>query len=116
MSAHRRELLAHCYRMLGSLQDAEDAVQGTLVAAWRDLSGFEQRSSLRAWLYRIATNGCLRLASKRPQRIHSWDHGPARRPGDDLGAPVTGWIFLDPWPENPATGPSSRMTRNRRTA
>lgn len=105
VSGHRGELLAHCYRMLGSLQDAEDAVQETLVAAWRGLSGFEQRSSLRAWLYRIATNCCLRLASKRPQRILSWDHGPARGPGDDLGAPVTGRIFLDPWPQDVATAP-----------
>lgn len=96
---HRRELQAHCYRMLGSIQDAEDACQEALVAAWRGLAGFEGRSSLRAWLYRIATNTCLRLARGRRPRLLSWDHAPAWTSTEDLGAPVAGDIFLDPWPQ-----------------
>jgi RNA polymerase sigma-70 factor (ECF subfamily) len=70
VDGHRRELEVHCYRMLGSLQDAEDALQETLLAAWQGLGGFEERASVRTWLYRIATNRCLnalRSASRRPR-------------------------------------------------
>src|SRR5215469_17727664 len=66
---HRGELQLHCYRILGSLQDAEDAVQETLLAAWLGFAGFEGRSSVRTWLYRVATSRCLnmlRSASRRP--------------------------------------------------
>ena len=90
---------ARAVRALLPLSDAEDALQETLLAAWRGLAGFEQRSSLRAWLYRIATNCCIRLASRRPRRILSWDHGPSWDPADgDLGTPVEERIFLDPLP------------------
>jgi RNA polymerase sigma-70 factor (ECF subfamily) len=69
VAPHRRELSVHCYRMLGSLDDADDAMQETLLKAWRHLAGFERRSSLRAWLYRIATNTCLDALDHRARRV-----------------------------------------------
>ena len=104
VSGHRRELYAHCYRMLGSVQDAEDALQESLLGAWRGLASFEGRSSLRAWLYRIGTNACLRLISRRPRRMLSPDHGPPRRDTADLGEPVTGPVWLEPWPDDEPVG------------
>jgi RNA polymerase sigma-70 factor (TIGR02960 family) len=98
---HRGELYAHCYRMLGSVQDAEDAVQESLLGAWRGLAGFEGRSSLRTWLFRVATNACLRLGARRPRRMLSFDHGPARADVHDLGEPVGGPVWLEPWPDQP---------------
>jgi RNA polymerase sigma-70 factor (TIGR02960 family) len=100
VSSYRGELYAHCYRMLGSVQDAEDALQDSLLGAWRGLAGFEGRGSLRAWLYRICTNVCLRLIARRPRRMLSADHGPPRRDTDDLGEPVTGPVWLEPWPDD----------------
>jgi RNA polymerase sigma-70 factor, ECF subfamily len=70
---HKRELHVHCYRMLGSIHDAEDALQDSLLRAWRHLAGFEGRSSFRAWLYRIATNVCLAAATRRPEPEHDED-------------------------------------------
>jgi RNA polymerase sigma-70 factor, ECF subfamily len=96
---HRRELLVHCYRMLGGLEDAEDAVQETLLKAWRRLDTFEGRSSLRAWLYRIATNVCLDALERRARRILPTaitgpaDPGTAPAP-DDLDTP-----WLQPIPD-----------------
>src|SRR5260370_9946380 len=69
VEAHERALRVHCYRMLGSLQDAEDQTQETLLRAWRNLSTFEGRASLRAWLYRIATNACLDELDRRGRRL-----------------------------------------------
>jgi RNA polymerase sigma-70 factor (TIGR02960 family) len=101
VAPHRRELLAHAYRMLGSVHDAEDALQDTLLDAWRGIGGFEGRSSLRAWLYRIATNACLRLRSRR--RVLTPDHGPSRTDTTDLGEIVSEPIWLEPWvDEGPA--------------
>jgi RNA polymerase sigma-70 factor (ECF subfamily) len=99
VATYRGELLAHCYRMLGSVQDAEDALQESLLGAWKGIAGFEGRSSLRAWLYRVATNACLRLIARRPRRVLSPDLGPARREVDDLGEPVEGPVWLEPWPD-----------------
>jgi RNA polymerase sigma-70 factor (TIGR02960 family) len=76
---HRRELMVHCYRMLGSAQDAEDALQETMLAAWRGLAGFEGRSSVRTWLYRVATSRCLnalRSGSRRPATVPAWTNTP----------------------------------------
>lgn len=94
---HRRELMSQAYRMLGSFADAEDALQEALLAAWRALPGFEGRSSLRTWLFRITTNACLRLASKRPPRLLSSDYAPPRSDVHDLGEPVPGPVWLEPF-------------------
>src|SRR3954466_5053673 len=82
---HRGELHAHCYRMLGSVHDAEDALQDAYLRAWRGLGSFEARSSLRSWLYRIATNTCVDVIEKRPKRVLPIDYGPAADPHDRPG-------------------------------
>ena len=95
---YRRELLVHCYRMLGSFQDAEDALQDTLLAAWQGLGGFEGRASLRTWLYKIATNRCLnarRTASRRPAK--EWDV-PKVEPPDPTSLGEIVW--LEPFPDS----------------
>jgi RNA polymerase sigma-70 factor, ECF subfamily len=94
---HRTELHAHCYRMLGSVHDADDALQDTLLRAWRGLARFEQRSSLRSWLYRIATNACLDVISRRPKRVLPIDHGPVAGPADDLAEPLTESVWIEPY-------------------
>jgi RNA polymerase sigma-70 factor (ECF subfamily) len=94
---HRRELQVHCYRMLGSFQDAEDALQDTLLAAWHGLGGFSGRASLRTWLYRIATNTCLnarRSASRRPAK--EWDVPNVEPPEPTRLGEV---VWLEPFPD-----------------
>ena len=110
---YRRELQVHCYRMLGSFQDAEDAVQDTLLAAWQGLGGFEGRASVRTWLYRIATNRCLdarRAAGRRPPR--AWDVPDVEPPEPTRLGDV---VWLQPFPDalleaaaDAAPGPEAR--------
>lgn len=111
----RRELRVHCYRMLGSLQDAEDALQETMVSAWRGLDSFDGRASLRTWLYRIATNGCLsqlRTASRRPTK--AWDIPAVQPPEPSRLGEV---VWLEPYPdalldEAVPLGPEARYERS----
>src|SRR5690348_10433707 len=94
----RRELLVHCYRILGSLDDAEDLLQETLLRAWRSIAGFEGRASLRSWLYKIATNACLDALTSRRRRGLPTSLNAVSSPGDDLPAPVNEPIWLQPLP------------------
>jgi RNA polymerase sigma-70 factor, ECF subfamily len=96
----RRELLAYCYRMLGSVQDAEDLVQETYLRAWRSYEGFEGRSSLRAWLYRIATNRCLTALEHRSRRpLPSGLGGPSDDPDLPLASRRPEVAWLQPIPD-----------------
>jgi RNA polymerase sigma-70 factor, ECF subfamily len=97
---YRGELHAHCYRMLGSVHDAEDALQETLLRAWRGLSGFEGRSSLRSWLYRIATNSSLTMIEKRPKRVLPIDYAPAADPHGGPGEPVIESVWVEPYADD----------------
>lgn len=113
VAPYRGELHAHCYRMLGSLHDADDALQETLLGAWKGIGGFEGRSSLRAWLYRIATHAAMRLGRSRPARVLSLDHGPATTDPRHLGEPVMEPIWLEPYPDAllGAAGPTDPAAR-----
>ena len=108
----RRELQVHCYRMLGSLQDAEDAVQDSLLAAWNGIASFEGRSSLRTWLYQIATHQCLnarRSASRRPAK--AWDVPNVEPPEPTRLGEV---VWLEPYPDallEVPLGPEARYTQ-----
>jgi RNA polymerase sigma-70 factor (TIGR02960 family) len=114
---HRRELQVHCYRMLGSFQDAEDALQDTLLAAWQSFGGFEGRASLRTWLYRIATSRCLnarRSASRRPAK--EWDVPNVEQPQSARLGEV---LWLEPYPDallegaiDVPLGPEARYEQN----
>jgi RNA polymerase sigma-70 factor, ECF subfamily len=96
---HRAELHAHCYRMLGSLHDAEDALQEALLRAWRGLPGFDGRSSLRRWLYRITTNACLDAIARRPKRVLPIDYGLPAELADEPGEPLTEPVWVEPYPD-----------------
>jgi RNA polymerase sigma-70 factor (ECF subfamily) len=99
IAPYRGELHAHCYRMLASVHDAEDALQDASLRAWRALARFEGRSSLRSWLYTIATNTCLNLIAKRPKRVLPLDYGPPTDPHDGLGMPLAETVWIEPYPD-----------------
>jgi RNA polymerase sigma-70 factor (ECF subfamily) len=114
---HRRELQVHCYRLLGSLEEAEDLVQETMLRAWRRLDTYQGRASFRAWLYKIATNACLdELASrKRPRRVLPPDRHPAADPQAPPAPPIFEPIWLEPLPDDLLAGadesPEARYTQ-----
>src|SRR5512136_25487 len=97
---YRHELQVHCYRMLGSLQEAEDLVQETFLRAWRRLETFKGRASLRAWLYKIATNACLDALEKRPRRTLPVRSQPPADPSEPPTPPLTELIWLEPFPDD----------------
>jgi RNA polymerase sigma-70 factor, ECF subfamily len=99
VAPYRGELQAHCYRMLGSLHDAEDAMQEALLRAWRGIARFEGRSSLRSWLYTIATNASLRAIERRPKRVLPIDLGPPSDPHGELVKPLVETAWVEPFPD-----------------
>jgi RNA polymerase sigma-70 factor (ECF subfamily) len=111
IAPYRGALHAHCYRMLGSVPDAEDAVQEALLRAWRGLAGFEGRSSLRSWLYRIATNVCLKTIERRPARMLPMSHGAPSDPHEAPAGPLLEDVWIDPYPEQLPDGLASPEAR-----
>jgi len=111
LEQHRRELTAYCYRMLGSPFEAEDAVQDTLLRAWKSIDRFEGRAALRSWLYRIATNVCLDLLNGRERRARPMDLGPAREPIEANLNTLPEVTWIEPLPSgDPAEVAESRET------
>ena len=114
---HRKELHAHCYRMLGSVHDADDALQEAMVRAWKALDKFQGRSSMRSWLYRIATNTCLDLIGRRPKRVLPIDYAPASDPHEGPGQPLVESVWIEPYPDDVLgveQGPASPEARYER--
>jgi RNA polymerase sigma-70 factor, ECF subfamily len=113
---YRGQLQAHAYRMVGSLHDAEDAMQEALLRAWRGIGRFEERSSLRTWLYTITTNASLRLIERRPKRVLPIEFGPPADPHEPTGKPLTESVWVEPYPDErlPADGEASPEARYER--
>ncbi len=110
LEEHRGELTGYCYRMLGSVFEAEDAVQETLLRAWKGLDRFEGRAAFRSWLYRIATNVCLDMLSGRERRARPMDLGPAREPIESNLQTLPEVTWIEPLPDDPADVAESRET------
>src|SRR6266536_4696899 len=118
LEEHRRELTGYCYRMLGSPFEAEDAVQDTMLRAWRSIDRFEGRAALRSWLYRIATNVCLDMLTGKERRARPMDLAPARTADAPLGdaLPEAAWIL--PIPDGrvlPESGDPAEVAESRET-
>ena len=105
LEQYRRELTAHCYRMLGSPFEAEDAVQDALLRAWKSIDRFEGRAALRSWLYRIATNVCLDMLEGRKRRARPMDLGPARDHDGPIGEILPEVTWIEPMPDGLVTPP-----------
>ena len=118
LDQYRRELTGYCYRMLGSGFEAEDAVQETMVRAWRSIDGFEGRSAVRSWLYRIATNVCLDMLRSRQRRARPMDLGPSSTADSSLGAPLPDAAWIPPIPDDrvlPEDGDPAELAEARET-
>ncbi|MGH8972022.1 MAG: sigma-70 family RNA polymerase sigma factor [Acidimicrobiia bacterium] len=118
LEPYRRELTGYCYRMLGSLFEAEDAVQETMVRAWRSLDSFEGRSAVRSWLYRIATNVCLDMLRSRKRRALAMDLGPASAADSFTGEKRPEHAWLEPVPDArvlPEDGDPAELAASRET-
>ena len=118
LEQHRGELTGYCYRMLGSPFEAEDAVQETLLRAWRSLDRFEGRAALRSWLYRIATNVCLDMLKGRGRRATPMDMGPSRDPAGPLGDTLPEVTWIEPIPDGiavPTDGDPAEVAEARET-
>jgi RNA polymerase sigma-70 factor, ECF subfamily len=105
---YRAELHAHCYRMLGSVHDADDAVQEMMLRAWRGIAGLRDADSARSWLYTIATNVCLTELRRRRRRVLPRDFGPSAEPHTPPGAPVAESVWLEPYPDESIGVPAGR--------
>ncbi|GAA3946476.1 sigma-70 family RNA polymerase sigma factor [Actinomadura viridis] len=119
LEAHRAELTGYCYRMLACTAEAEDAVQETLLRAWKNAGRFDERkAALRTWLYRIATNVCLDMARSAQRRALAMDLGPSSPAGGSLGAPLGAAAFVQPIPDRllpPASGDPAEVAAERET-
>jgi RNA polymerase sigma-70 factor (ECF subfamily) len=118
LEQHRVELTAYCYRMLASSFEAEDAVQETLVRAWRSIDRFEGRAALRTWLYRIATNVCLDMLSSRERRARPMDLGPAQSSNSPVGPTLPEVTWIEPIPDShvlPAGGDPAELAVSHET-
>ena len=118
LEQYRRELTGYCYRMLGSVFDAEDAVQDTMVRAWRGIEGFEGRSAMRSWLYRIATNVCLDQLRGSQRKARPMDMGPSRTTDSFTGATLPEAIWIQPMPDAlvlPENGDPAELAASKET-